>query len=158
MLKLCETCGAALVRHPNLSRGQWEAKRFCNRKCSAARLIKPRVCACGCGERPLKGRKYMPGHRRLWTASKTGGYIRVFRPGHPLAMSDGLVLEHRWLMYEMAIPVPEGFHVHHRNGVKHDNRWSNLQVLTASEHHRHHIREAGYVTNQFGTFPLREEC
>jgi hypothetical protein len=69
-------------------------------------------------------------------------------------MSDGNVLEHRWLMHEMAIPVPEGFHVHHRNGVRHDNRWSNLQVLPAGDHHRHHIREAGYVTNQYGTFPV----
>lgn len=83
-----------------------------------------------------------------------GGYLRVYVPGHPMARADGYALEHRWLLYEMAIPVPDGHHVHHKNGDKADNRWSNLEVIEAREHHRQHIRAAGYVTNQYGTFPV----
>ena len=33
--------------------------------------------------------------------------------------------------------------VHHRNEDKTDNRWSNLDVLTRSEHGRHHYEERG---------------
>ncbi len=45
---------------------------------------------------------------------------------------------------------------HHVNGVKGDDRPENLEVLTISEHTRHHVRKDGAVTNQFGTWPLRD--
>jgi hypothetical protein len=82
------------------------------------------------------------------------GYRRVYVPGHPMAGSDGYAREHRWLMYEMAIPVPDGHHVHHRNGIKDDNYLSNLEVIEEAEHHRLHVRAAGVISNQFGTFPV----
>lgn len=82
------------------------------------------------------------------------GYIAVYAPDHPLAASDGYVMQHRWLLHEMAVPVTDGDHVHHRNGDKTDNRWSNLEVMSESEHHRHHIAEVGHITNQYGTFPV----
>ncbi len=44
---------------------------------------------------------------------------------------------------------------HHINGIKDDDRPENLDVLDISEHTRHHLRAAGVVTNQFGTWPLR---
>lgn len=71
-----------------------------------------------------------------------------------MAASDGYALEHRWQLYEMAIDVPPDVHVHHRNGVKDDNRWSNLELLSASDHHKLHVAQAGVVTNQYGTFPV----
>jgi hypothetical protein len=84
------------------------------------------------------------------------GYIRVYVPGHPMAKRDGYALEHRYVMHEAGVHIPDGHHVHHLNGVKADNRLTNLAVVPASEHHRHHVREAGYVVNQFGTWPLRD--
>lgn len=70
-----------------------------------------------------------------------GGYLRVFVPGHPMASSQGYAMEHRWLLWEMAIPVPDGHHVHHIN-------------LAESDHHRLHIEQTQTVTNQYGTFPV----
>lgn len=84
----------------------------------------------------------------------TRGYVRLYKPGHPLARCDGHILEHRWLLYEMAIPVPRGHHIHHRNGQKDDNRWSNLEVVAASQHSIHHAEQTGEITNQYGTFPI----
>ena len=81
-----------------------------------------------------------------------GGYIRVWAPGHPVAMRDGYALEHRKVLHDAGVAIPPGHHVHHINGQKDDNRIENLEVLPKSEHHRHHIAEAGQVINQFGTW------
>lgn len=78
----------------------------------------------------------------------------MFAPTHPLAYSDGNVLEHRKVLHDAGVEIPEGWHVHHRNGNKLDNRLENLEVLPAAEHHRRHAREQGFVVNQFGVWPL----
>jgi hypothetical protein len=85
----------------------------------------------------------------------TNGYIRVWRPGHPMANRDGYALEHRVVLYDAGIPVPKGAHVHHRNEDKADNRLANLAVLPVVAHVRHHARVNG-VVNQYGRWPLRE--
>jgi hypothetical protein len=73
----------------------------------------------------------------------TAGYVRIYEPTHPLANSDGYVLEHRKVLYDAGIEVPLGAHVHHKNGNKADNRRQNLAVHEPLEHFRHHRRRAG---------------
>lgn len=87
----------------------------------------------------------------------SSGYVRVWDPDHPLAMRDGYVLEHRKVVHDAGIDVPAGHQVHHVNGNKTDNRLDNLEVISESDHHRHHAQEAGFVTNQFGVWPVLTE-
>jgi HNH endonuclease len=94
----------------------------------------------------------MKGHRPLKLTRQ--GYVRVWAREHPLANGDGNVLEHRKVLYDAGIAVPPGHHVHHKNGDKTDNRLENLEVLRAVDHSRHHVREKGYVDNQFGRWPV----
>lgn len=85
------------------------------------------------------------------------GYVQVWEPTHPLAMSDGYVAEHRKVVWDAGITFPPEWHVHHINGAKDDNRLENLEVVDPSAHHREHVAAAGVVTNQHGTFPVHRD-
>lgn len=91
---------------------------------------------------------------RLRRSLTRSGYVRVWCPGHPVANGDGYALEHRKVMWDAGHRFTTNDHVHHRNGDKTDNRIDNLEVIAASEHHRHHIETEGRITNQYGSFVL----
>lgn len=61
------------------------------------------------------------------------GYIRLTLP-------DGRrVLEHRWVWQQAHGPIPPRGIIHHRNGVKSDNRLENLKlVANLSAHNEEH--------------------
>lgn len=129
------------------------------------------VCSIeGCGK-PSVGRGWCVMHWTRW--SKHGdplvtlrpnrgsgcitanGYRVIWKPSHPLAMSDGYVYEHRMVAWDAGLLTDPALHVHHLNENKRDNRLENLEVVTADEHARRHTAERGYVDNQFGRFALR---
>jgi hypothetical protein len=70
-----------------------------------------------------------------------GGYVYVKLPSHPRATKQGFVAEHR-LLWELAngrlLEAKEV--VHHRNGVKTDNRIENLEAMPLSVHRSLHMR------------------
>lgn len=59
----------------------------------------------------------------------SNGYWILRRPDHPNAYANGCVLEHVVVMSEMlGRPLLKGENVHHKNGVKSDNRPENLEL------------------------------
>jgi hypothetical protein len=59
----------------------------------------------------------------------SGGYLYVHAAGHPNAHKDGQIAVHRLVMAELlGRPLKDSESVHHRNGVRTDNRPENLEL------------------------------
>ena len=65
------------------------------------------------------------------------GYVTVrVKKGTPAKGMGGFYkLQHRVIYEEYHGKIPKGWHVHHKNGVKTDNRIENLIALPPHEHH-----------------------
>lgn len=69
------------------------------------------------------------------------GYVMEYHPDHPRADKKGYVFAHI-VAYEKHVGtrVPDGYVVHHINGLKSDNSPQNLAMITREEHTiLHHI-------------------
>ena len=82
-----------------------------------------------------------------WVRKMSNGYIFEKLPEHPLAQGKGLILQHRRVWFDKHGKIPKGCVIHHKNGKRGDNRLSNLECLTRSEHSRHHFPH-GFDENQ----------
>jgi len=78
------------------------------------------------------------GHKK----KRSDGYISIYFPDHPKSTADGFIMEHVLVM-ECIIGrhLKDDEVVHHKNGIRHDNRKENLQLLTFKEHAAYHMRE-----------------
>ena len=63
-----------------------------------------------------------------------GGYKSLRNPNHPNSAKDGYVFEHIVIMVEfLGRPLEKGENVHHKNGIKDDNRIENLELWSTSQ-------------------------
>lgn len=88
-----------------------------------------------CARHAGTGRSGVENHGWKGGRTKTGEYIRILKPEHPRANNTGYVAEHI-LVWEEANgkPLPEGWIIHHLNGIKTDNRIKNLVALPERKH------------------------
>lgn len=115
--------------------------------CSKCVII-PRVRALGCMRSLSEATKLAyktGGHsseyifKRNWKGGRviSGGYVKVYKPGHHLATKRRYVLEHRLVWEETHNePLPENWVVHHVNGIKTDNRPDNLVAYPRGKHNK----------------------
>jgi hypothetical protein len=61
------------------------------------------------------------------------GYVLLSIKDHPNRMPSGRILEHVYVMSEfLGRPLKKHERVHHKNGVRDDNRINNLELWTVS--------------------------
>src|SRR5699024_2781186 len=115
------------------------------RSCSAEFHVKPsrlrrgvRFCSQSCrAEKQYTGR-----------FKRSDGYIAV------KGVDGEYQLEHRVIMSNhVGRPLEKWEHVHHRNGIKHDNRIENLEILSIADHAR--IHHKGRDESKWGTYECR---
>ncbi len=108
------------------------------------------LCKCDCGSSKMvrSGRlktgstKSCGCYREDYWRNQNGGryktkagYIIIYKPGHPLASKNGQVTEHRWVAAEYwGLEAVKSAIVHHKNGIRHDNRIENLELRTSHTH------------------------
>ena len=86
-------------------------------------------------ERKPRVKSLLPGKKWL---DKNTGYVLVYFPGHPNAMCDGTVFEHRLVMEEiLGRYLTQGETVHHINRIRNDNSPTNLKLYDSRSEHMH---------------------
>lgn len=70
------------------------------------------------------------------TITNSSGYVQLFRPDHPFADKHSHIFEHRLVMEcILGRYLTSGETVHHRNGVRDDNRPENLEIVVTKGPH-----------------------
>lgn len=73
-----------------------------------------------------------------WKGGKTkrwSGYIWILKHNHPNTTKQGYICEHRYIMSQyLGRPLKDDEIVHHKNGIKDDNRLENLKLMDNCKH------------------------
>ena len=112
MMPACQECGEAVKR---------KSRKFCSHKCKGA----------------ARGRQLRK--PEMWRKPNALGYIdgTVWQPDG----TQKCVRQHRWVMERhLGRELLPSEDIHHINGVKHDNRIENLQIMGHGAHSSMHGR------------------
>lgn len=75
------------------------------------------------------------------------GYVRIYFPSHPKSDKRGWILEHDLIMEcNIGRWLDKDEVVHHKNGIKDDNRLENLELMKRSEHMKLHMKKKEVMT------------
>lgn len=117
--RTCLQCGGGFAVRDSLRPG-----KYCSRRCADAAR-----------ERPMLDDPLRDGNRYRYSS----GYVAVQLGKSRVRFEHDLVVEH-----SLGRRLRKGEQVHHRNGIKHDNRIENLELHTPQTH----VREPGHCISE----------
>lgn len=121
----CERCRGLTLSRPS------QPKRFCGWGCSRKHH----------GDYLRSIRNGKPGGKHI----TKDGYVEVYFPEHPFAPKRGHVFEHRLVMEKLlGRTLLPSERVHHKNGVRHDNRPENLELWAGSHPYGARAADVGH--------------
>lgn len=123
-----------LICEKELSLPFSKKRKFCSKEC----WIKSRIGVPITEEAKRKSSESQTREKNHnWKGGKhinCGGYAVVYKPEHPFA-SGKYIMEHRLVMEQILGRYLEPFEIiHHKNGIKTDNRPENLQLAIRKAH------------------------
>jgi len=145
MEKICQQCGKTFRCKPR------DVGKFCSHACHSKSQVKSKinnVCpTCGTFFKSQRSanRKYcsypcsikIGSENPNWRGGKKKshrGYVRIYIAPYKRVYEHTIIAENY-----LGRKLNPNEHVHHINGIKHDNRVENLQVLTIAEHTKLHM-------------------
>lgn len=107
-----------------------------NKQRTSKGRIKDTLCICCAGQRQRTGtafkyKKTYPSMHKNPVWYTTQGYVET-------QFADVQVLVHRLVDSLTNGPLPKGFEIHHKDEIKTNNHWTNLQRMSESDHARLH--------------------
>ena len=137
--RVCSGCGnykdwSEFSTNPNSGTGYSSYCRHCGRQ----RNHVNNYDLCECGNRKSKKSKICAECKTRIAQTvghiRSEGYRYIWMPDHPNAKKSGYVAEHIKVMADMiGRPLVKGENVHHKNGVRDDNRPENLEIWNTSQ-------------------------
>ena len=116
LVKECFRCGEPFLLIPQ--RLQCDRGEFCSRSCGTRERG---------GHRDKKG--FLSHNWKGGVCRLRSGYVEEYCPDHPFARGKKYVRQHRLVMEKHLGRYLEPYEtVHHRNGIRHDNRIENLEL------------------------------
>ncbi len=122
--KHCLFCNKLITQHKRIS--------YCTDECQYnSFLLRSKIYKT---RKRRKSQGLPENHPRLIKPKGSGhieqhGYKTIYMPGHPNSKNGGRILEHQYIMSEhLGRPLKEGENVHHKNGIRDDNRIENLEL------------------------------
>ena len=125
--RFCKACG-------DIRKDRSFEQRHKERCIDCGASITRRGSRCRACDGKFRGPLQRGEHNPYWRGGKVrmSGYIYVLTPSDP---KRRYTAEHVLIWEQANGPVPPGWHVHHLNGQRTDNRIENLAAQSKSDHH-----------------------